>query len=174
MLITVHRASDIRRVIDLKSDNPDFNIAIVGVTEGWLVADELAAMDIPVILEPYDNLPARFETLGATGRNAARLIEAGVRTAFAHLDSNSHQARLVLQSAGNAVANGVTQADAIKAITTVPADIFGLASHGRLVSGSVADVVIWDGRSAGSHLRPSGLIYRWRGAIHGKPPDQAA
>ncbi|MEM6412803.1 MAG: amidohydrolase family protein, partial [Pseudomonadota bacterium] len=145
MLIQVHRASDIRRVIDLKSENPDFNIAIVGATEGWLVADELAAVDIPVIIEPYDNLPARFETLGATGRNAARLIEAGVRTAFAHLDSDSHQARLVLQSAGNAVSQGVSQADAMEAITARPAEIFGLEGYGRLASGAVADVVIWDG-----------------------------
>lgn len=145
ILVNVHRASDIRRLIAFARENRQLNLAIVGAAEGWLVAEELAAADIPVIIEPFDNLPSSFERLGATSRNAQRLIEAGVRTAFAHLDSDTHQTRLVLQSAGNAVANGVSQADAIRAMTSVPADIFGLDRLGRLEAGAIADLVIWDG-----------------------------
>jgi len=73
------------------------------------------------------------------------LIAAGVRTAFAPVNDASHQTRLILQSAGNAVANGVSQAEAIKAITSVPAEIFGLDNLGRLEAGATADLVIWDG-----------------------------
>lgn len=145
ILVNLHRASDIRRLIAFNAENPELNFAIVGATEGWIVADELAAADIPVIIDPYDNLPATFEKLGATSRNAERLIAAGVKTAFAPVNDASHQTRLILQSAGNAVANGVSQADAINAITSVPADIFGMTGLGRLETGATADLVIWDG-----------------------------
>ena len=52
---------------------------------------------------------------------------------------------MVLQSAGNAVANGVSRGDAMRSITTVPADIFGFSDLGRLSSGAIADIVVWDG-----------------------------
>lgn len=145
MLIQAERASDIRLVIDLKRENPNLRIALVGADEGWFVADELAAARIPVIIDPFQNLPASFAQLGATSKNAERLIAAGVPTAFAHLGDNTHQARLVLQSAGNAVANGVSFDDAMAAITTVPARIYGLDGYGTVSPGGPADIVVWDG-----------------------------
>ena len=145
ILVNAHRASDIRQVIDLKFENANVNIAIVGADEGWIVAEELADAGIPVIIDPFSNLPASFAQLGATSRNAERLIEAGVLTAFAHLGDNSHQARLALQSAGNAVANGVSFDDAMAAITTAPAAIFDLDTLGSVAPGSTADLVVWDG-----------------------------
>lgn len=145
ILIRVSRASDIRKVIELKAESSSLNIALVGAEEGWMVADELAKAGIPVIIDPFANLPSRFESLGATQYNAARLIDAGVPTAFSYFTDDSHQTRLILQVAGNAVANGVDHEDALRAITTVPAQIYGMAGYGSLQSGSVGDVVIWDG-----------------------------
>ena len=145
ILVAAHRASDLRQVIDLKAENLNLNLAIVGADEGWMVADELAAARIPVIVDPFSNLPASFAQLGATSRNAERLIEAGVPTAFAHLSNSGHQSRLVLQSAGNAVANGVSFDDAMAAMTVVPATIFGMGVSGTIERGSVADLVVWDG-----------------------------
>ena len=137
ILIAAHRASDLRAIIDFKSENLNLNLAIVGADEGWMVAEELAAARIPVIVDPFSNLPASFAQLGATSRNAERLIEAGVPTAFAHLGNSGHQSRLVLQSAGNAVANGVSFDDAMAAMTVVPAAIFGLQGTGTVERGSV-------------------------------------
>jgi imidazolonepropionase-like amidohydrolase len=145
ILVNAHRASDIRQIIELKADNSNIDVAIVGADEAWMVADELAAADIPVIIDPFSNLPASFSQLGATSRNAERLIDAGVLTAFAHLGDNGHQARLVLQSAGNAVANGVSFDDAMAAITIAPASIFGLGTLGTIAPGSTGDLVLWDG-----------------------------
>ncbi|MBO6686914.1 MAG: amidohydrolase family protein [Henriciella sp.] len=145
ILISAHRASDLRLVMDLKQENPNLNLAIVGADEGWIVADELAAANIPVIVDPFQNLPASFSQLGATSKNAERLIAAGVPTAFSYLGDNGHQARLVLQSAGNAAANGVGFDDAMAAMTTVPAAIFGVDNSGTIARGSTADLVIWDG-----------------------------
>ena len=145
ILISAHRASDLRLIMDLKVANPNLDLAIVGADEGWLVADELAAANIPVIVDPFSNLPASFAQLGATARNAERLIAAGVPTAFAHLGNSGHQTRLVLQSAGNAVANGVDFDDAMTAMTVTPADIFDLPNVGSIARGQQADLVIWDG-----------------------------
>jgi len=145
ILISAHRASDLRLVMDLKQENPNLNLAIVGADEGWIVADELAAANIPVLVDPFQNLPASFSQLGATSKNAERLIAAGVPTAFSYLGDNGHQARLVLQSAGNAAANGVGFDDAMAAMTTVPAAIFGVDNSGTIERGSTADLVIWDG-----------------------------
>lgn len=145
MLISVSRASDILEVIKFKEANDRLNIVLVGADEGWMVARQLAEADIPVIVDPFQNLPASFEKLGATGENASRLIAAGVKTAFAHLGDDGHQARLVLQSAGNAVANGVPYQAALAAVTSVPAEIFGLEDLGKLEPGKVADIVLWDG-----------------------------
>ena len=145
LFIEVQRASDILEVVSFKEENDRLNIVIVGADEGWLVADELAAAGIPVIIDPFQNLPISFEHLAATGKNAERLVAAGVPTAFAHFEDASHQARLVLQSAGNAVANGLDFDDAMAGLTTVPASIFGLDDLGSLEAGKTADLVIWSG-----------------------------
>ncbi|MCI4643793.1 MAG: amidohydrolase family protein [Hyphomonadaceae bacterium] len=145
ILVEAHRASDIARLIDLARTAPELNMAIVGGDEAWMVAEDLAESKIPVILDPFQNLPASFQQLGASQENAARLIEAGVVTAFAHLADDGHQARLVLQSAGNAVANGVDHDDALAAITVAPAAIFGLENLGTIAPGAIADLVVWDG-----------------------------
>ena len=45
----------------------------------------------------------------------------------------------------NAVANGVPYQAALAAVTSVPAEIFGLEDLGKLEPGKVADIVLWDG-----------------------------
>ena len=100
---------------------------------------------IPVIVDAFSNLPASFEQLGATAENAARMMEAGVTVAISHLGDSSHQARLAIQVAGNAVANGMSHDDAMKALTTAPAQIFGLQGLGVIGPGARADIVVWDG-----------------------------
>lgn len=163
MLVSAHRASDLRLVIDLKAENPNLDVAIVGADEGWMVADELAAANIPVIVDPFSNLPASFSQLGATSRNAERLIEAGVPTAFAHLGNSGHQSRLVLQSAGNAVANGVSFDDAMAAMTVVPAAIFDMDGVGSIERGNRADIVVWDGDPLEVSSAPTSIF------INGEP-----
>lgn len=158
LLIGVERASDILEVIRFQSINPGIKVVIVGADEGWMVAEQIASSGIPVIIDPFDNLPASFEALGATGENAKRLIEAGVPVAFAHMEDEGHQARLVLQSAGNAVAYGVSHDDALAAITRVPAEIFGLDDLGTVEVGKTADLVIWDGDPLEVMTEPSHIF----------------
>ena len=145
ILFQASRASDLNAIMDFKEENPSIRVAIVGADEGWRVAKRLAAMDIPVIVDAFSNLPASFSQLAATGENAKRLAEAGVTVAIVHLDNDGHQARLATQVAGNAVANGMDFDDAMRALTTAPAEIFGMTGLGVLAPGARADVVTWDG-----------------------------
>ena len=145
ILIEASRASDLNAVMDLAEEEPSLKIVIVGADEAWRVAPRLAEMDIPVIINAFSNLPGSFEKLAATSENAARLAAAGVTFAIANVGDSSHQARLATQLAGNAVANGLSFDDALAALTTAPADMFGLTGYGRLAPGAPADVVGWDG-----------------------------
>jgi imidazolonepropionase-like amidohydrolase len=106
------------------------------------VAEQLAKANVPVILNPLDDLPADFDRLASTLDNAARLQRAGVRIAFTTGDGQN--ARLIRQLAGNAVAHGLPWEAALAAITASPADIFGLgATRGRVAVGQAADLVLW-------------------------------
>jgi imidazolonepropionase-like amidohydrolase len=148
MLVQVNRAADIRELIRIKRANPSLRLAIHGGAEAWMVARELAAAHIPVIVDPLANLPASMESLGARLDNAALLQAAGVKIAIAPAPGNvdAHQARLVLQLAGNAVANGLSWDAAFAAVTSGPAAIFGVDNElGALKPGYIADVVVWDG-----------------------------
>ena len=147
-LVHVESAADIRRLIRFKRENPNLRFAIHGGAEAWQVADELAATRIPVIVDPLANLPASFERLSARLDNAALLHDAGVQIAIAPAPGSvdAHQARLVLQLAGNAVANGLPWDAAFAAVSRGPAEIFGVGARvGRLEAGYAGDVVIWDG-----------------------------
>lgn len=147
-LVHIERASDIRELIRFKRANPTLKFAIHGGAEAWLAADELAAAKIPVIVDPLANLPDRMERLAARLDNAALLHRAGVVFAIAPGPGSvdAHQARLVLQLAGNAVANGLPWDAAFAAVTKAPADIFGVGGElGTLAPGRTADVVVWDG-----------------------------
>ena len=158
LVLRANRASDLLNVIELSERYRNLDIVVVGAAEGWLVASELADADIPVIIDPFDNLPASFESLAATSRNAERLINAGVETAFAHLSDDGHQSRLTLQVAGNAVANGVAYDDAMTAITKTPADIFGLDDTGTIEDGADGHIVVWDGDPLEITTSPQAVI----------------
>lgn len=147
-LVHIESAADIRRLISFKRENPSLRFAIHGGAEAWQVADELARAQIPVVLDPLANLPDRFERLSARLDNAVLLRNAGVRIAIAPVPGtvDAHQARLALQLAGNAVANGLPWDAAFAAVTSAPAEVFGVGDRlGRLERGYLADVVIWDG-----------------------------
>jgi hypothetical protein len=137
------RAADILQIIAFAQRN-GMKAIIAGGDEAWEVAKELAKADVPVILNPFDDLPADFDHLGSTLDNAARLHQAGVRIAFSGLETP--QARLTRQLAGNAVAHGLPPEAALAAITSAPAEMFGLgATRGHVAVGQIADLVLWSG-----------------------------
>jgi len=145
LMVEVHRASEILQLLTLRQREPRIKLIILGATEGWRVADQIAEANVPVIVNPLTNLPDRFEILGATMENASRLAAAGVTVAIADPNEATHNTRFIQQLAGNAVANGMTWETAFKAISSVPATLYGRTDLGVLRPGATADVVIWDG-----------------------------
>src|SRR5688572_7438760 len=142
LVVQAHRASDILAALRL-ADEYDLRLVVTGGNEAWMVAPQLAAAGVPVVLDPSRNLPT-FESLGISFENAARLHAAGVVVAFASFDS--HNARNLKQQAGIAVSYGMPYDAALRAVTVNPARIWGIAERfGTLEAGKDADVVVWSG-----------------------------
>lgn len=160
LIVTVHRAQDIRQVLRLAAEE-DVEVILDGAEEGWLVAGEIAAAGVPVLLNPLSNLPSSFEVRAATMENAARLHAAGVLIAIKGNEGSVHRAREARYNAGNAVANGLPYEAAIAALTANPARIFGMESRfGRLAVGQEADVVVWSGDPLEPLSQPTAIFIR--------------
>jgi imidazolonepropionase-like amidohydrolase len=154
LLIHVERARDILNVLNLKRDYPPLKIVLVGASEGWLVADKIAASRVPVIASAVNDLPSSFEQLAATQSNVGRMRDAGVEVSIGMIDDNDTRYLFnERQYAGNLVAlgnvpgaSGVSWGEALAMISSRPAEALGLGRDiGSLAPGRRADVVIWSG-----------------------------
>ncbi|VVS98141.1 Imidazolonepropionase [Sphingomonas sp. EC-HK361] len=154
LLVHVERAADIRMVLSLRRDYPAIRLVLVGATEGWMVAQEIATARVPVIAAALADLPFSFESLAATETNVGRLTRAGVSVGISTVDINTAPGEHVLaQYAGNLVAIGkvprgigLDWGQAFATITSKPAAALGMDGEiGSLRTGRRADVVIWDG-----------------------------
>jgi imidazolonepropionase-like amidohydrolase len=142
LVLGVDRAADIERTIRFARDET-IRVIVHGGAEGWLLASELAAAKIPVILDPLIYGAGSFDQVHGRPENAALLDKAGVKVIIASFQT--HNARTLRQVAGNAVRAGLPHEAAIRAITQNPADAFGQVDHGRIADGAVANVVLWSG-----------------------------
>ena len=158
LIVTVHRASDIRQVLRLAREE-GVKLILDGAEEGWLVASDIAAANVPVLLNPVSNLPANFEVRAARMENAAALDAAGVVIAIKGNEGSVHRARETRYNAGNAVSHGLPYASAIAAITVNPARIFGMAGQfGQIAPGAAGDVVVWSGDPLEPLSQPSAVF----------------
>lgn len=157
LVVSTNRESDLRQAAQLATDY-SIRVVIIGGAEAWRAADVLAAAGVAVILDPQVNLPSTFDELGARLDNAALLEHAGVKIAVIVIESGiqqSYNAGLSMrEGAGLAVANGLPYIEGLRAITSGPAEIWGVSDRfGTLAPGKDADLVIWDG----DPLEPSTL-----------------
>jgi imidazolonepropionase-like amidohydrolase len=154
LFVHAERASDILNVLDLKREFPSLKIVLVGVSEGWTVADRIARAGVPVIASAVNDLPASFEQIAATQSNVGRMRAAGVNVSIGTIDdSDTRNIFWERQYAGNLVAlqrvpgaTGVSWGEALAMITSRPAQAIGMGGEiGSLAPGRRADVVIWSG-----------------------------
>jgi imidazolonepropionase-like amidohydrolase len=154
LMVHAERASDIRAVLALPRTYPKLKLILLGATEGWMLAREIAAARVPVIAAALADLPASFEQLAATESNVGRLQAAGVVVAISTVGANTAPGEHILhQYAGNLVAigkvpgaTGLSWGQAFATITSRPAEALGIDGEiGSLRPGRRADVVIWSG-----------------------------
>ena len=153
LFATVWRASDIRALLALESRFPKLNLVLVGATEAWLAAEDIARAKARVILLGTPDIPLSVEELGANESNFGRLHAAGVAVAQTITELPDRGPERMRQKAGNLVALkkipgavGVDWGTAFAAITSQPAAMAGLSGElGSLLPGRRADVVVWDG-----------------------------
>jgi imidazolonepropionase-like amidohydrolase len=158
LIVSVSRASDILQVLRLAREE-GVKVILDGAEEGWLVADRIAAANVPVLLNPTDNLPNDFEMRAARMENAAALNAAGVTIAIKGNEGSTHRAREVRYNAGNAVSHGLPYDAAIAALTVNPARIFGMAGQfGQIAPGAAGDVVVWSGDPLEPLSQPSAVF----------------
>ena len=141
LIMKANRASDILKLIEIK-EKYDLNLIIMGAQEAGLVANKIAESDVPLIINPINNIPGSFDELAANIELASNLETFGITLMFNA--PRSHNYHLIRQGAGVAVANGMSYEGALKAITLSPVEIFKLGKRGQIAQGNIADLIIWD------------------------------
>ena len=141
-VIETNRAVDILQALAMKQKY-NLNMVLASVEEAPMVLTQLQESNIPVIIDPMDNIPNSFDELGSSLELGKILDQAGIPIMFS--TQRSHNYHLMRQGSGNAVAHGMSYETAIKGMTQTVAQTFNLDNRGSIEPGKLADVIIWDG-----------------------------
>ena len=125
ILLHSDNADETAHIIRLKQQF-GFSMVLFGGSESYLIAETLAAENIPVILYPPAPHPNTFSTWEFIESLPAYLASKGVTVGLA--TDQLDRIRNLRWDAGIQAAQGFTQA--LRSITTVPAQIFGLDQYG--------------------------------------------
>jgi imidazolonepropionase-like amidohydrolase len=115
--------------------------------EAYLVADQIAAAKIPLIVHPTMQRVESMETFNSYLGNAALLRDAGIPLAIGSgAEGYVPKTRVVRQEAAMAMVYGLGRDAALRAITLDAARILGIdTQYGSLEPGKVGDLVLYDG-----------------------------
>jgi imidazolonepropionase-like amidohydrolase len=139
-----HRADDLMSALRLAKEF-DFELVLQHATEGYRVAKELAARKIPASLTLVDSPGGKLEVVGLLEENGALLTKAGVKVAI-NTDDFITESRFFLRTGAMAVRGGMTEAEALRALSLNPAEMLHLEDRlGSLEKGKDADFVVLSG-----------------------------
>ena len=139
-----HRADDIATAMRIAREF-GYDLVIDHGTEGYLLADQIAAASIPVIIGPLFTSRSKVELRNRSLANPGRLAAAGIMIAIT-TDHPVVPIHFLIHQATLAVKEGLDPVTALRAVTIHPAQIIGCADRiGSLAVGKDADVVIWSG-----------------------------
>jgi len=145
VMFRVRSERDIRTLLLFLDEFPDVQAIIVGGDQAYRLAGELAERQIPVIVgSALSTTMDREDPISAGWENARILHAAGVKIAFTTDDYAN--VRNLPYHAARAVAFGLPQEVALRAVTLAPAEILGLGSEmGSIEVGKRADLIVTDG-----------------------------
>ena len=139
-----HRADDIATALRL-ADEFGYDLVIDHGTEGYLIADEIAAAGVPVVTGPLITARSKVELRNRTMANPGLLAAAGITVAIA-TDHPVVPVHLLIVQAALAVREGLDRETALRAVTLHPARIMRVDDRiGSLAPGKDGDVVLWSG-----------------------------
>jgi imidazolonepropionase-like amidohydrolase len=143
LVLRASSAADIEAGLAMASEY-GLSVAFEGAADAWSIADQLAAADVPVLINPLGNLPESFDALGSREDAPAILAAAGVDVILT--TGEAHNARTLRQIAGNAVRAGLPWDTALQAVTINAAALAGIdEDYGSIEVGKVANLVVWSG-----------------------------
>ena len=139
-----HRHDDILTTLRLKEEF-GFDLVLHHVSEGWKVADEIAAAGVGASIIIIDSPGGKLEAMDLLLFTGKVMDEAGVDVSI-HTDDLITESRIFLRSAALAVRAGMNRTSALEAMTIVGARQLGVADRvGSLEAGKDADFVILSG-----------------------------
>ena len=139
-----HRADDIVTAIRIAKEF-GVRLTLEHVTEGHLIAEDLAKEDYPMAVGPSLTHASKFELRNKTFTTPGILAKAGCRVSIITDSPVIPQSYLPL-CAALAVRAGMDPFDALRAITIRPAEHIGAADRvGSIECGKDADFVVMDG-----------------------------
>jgi imidazolonepropionase-like amidohydrolase len=139
-----HRADDIATAMRI-AEEFGYDLVIDHGTEAHLVADLLAARNIPVIIGPLFTSRSKVELRNRSLANPGKLAAAGVTIAIT-TDHPVVPINFLVHQASLSVKYGLDRETALQALTINPARIIGVDDRlGSLEPGKDADIVIWSG-----------------------------
>jgi imidazolonepropionase-like amidohydrolase len=139
-----HRHDDILTVLRLQQEF-GFRVVLHHVSDGWKVAEEIAAAKAPCSIIVLDSPGGKLEARDVDWKNGAVLEKAGVSVSF-HTDDNVTDSRFFLRSAAFAVRAGMSRPGALRALTLAGAEMLDLPERiGSLESGKDADFILLSG-----------------------------
>jgi imidazolonepropionase-like amidohydrolase len=139
-----HRADDIVTVLRLKKEF-GFKVVLHHVSEGWKVAEQIAAAQVPCSVITIDSPGGKLEAVNLSMETGAILARAGVVMGY-HTDDWITDSRLFFRSAAIGMRGGLSREDALKSLTLNGAIMLDLADRvGSLTAGKDADFILLDG-----------------------------
>ncbi|MHB1596698.1 MAG: amidohydrolase [Streptosporangiaceae bacterium] len=139
-----HRADDIATALRI-AEEFGYDLVIDHGTEAYLLADILAARNIPVVIGPLFTSRSKVELRNRSLANPGRLDQAGVTIAIT-TDHPVVPINFLVHQASLAVKEGLDPETALRALTINPARIVGVDDRlGSIEPGKDADLAIWSG-----------------------------
>jgi imidazolonepropionase-like amidohydrolase len=139
-----HRHDDIVTVLRLAKEF-GFRVVLHHVSEGWKVADEIAAAKAPCSVIVLDAPGGKLEAVDMRLENGGLLDKSGALVGF-HTDDYITDSRLFLRSAALAVRAGMDRRKALEAMTIAGAKMLDLDKRvGTLEPGKDADFLLLSG-----------------------------
>lgn len=146
LMVTASAAADITSALNWTAERGVRDqMVLSGAQDGWRVADAIADAGVPVLAGPVLSIPSReSDRYDKAYANPGLMHDAGVTLALR--SGETENVRNLPFHAGFAAAYGLGRDDALRAVTIVPAQIFGVDDRlGSIEVGKQANLFVATG-----------------------------